>query len=67
MSYEGEGLEIYGDVACRGCGVVIGTILDDLGQPMRDLCQECEDRCNMEEVEGEAYGLDTYEGRRDDL
>ena len=49
--YEGEGLELYGEVACRRCGVVIGTILDELGQPVRDLCQECEDRVNMEEVE----------------
>ena len=52
MSYEGEGLILSGQVACRICGMAIDADLDDLGQPMRDLCRECEDWANGEEVWG---------------
>lgn len=49
VSYEGEGLDLWGVAVCWRCGILFNTELDELGRPMRNECQECEGRHSVEE------------------
>lgn len=43
MTYQGEGLSLFGQGVCENCGIVFDCPVDELGHQTERICNDCYD------------------------